>query len=102
MKTDRDETTEESEGHAKISRTRFARLFPDGGLIVMPPGTDWFQARRELIESYDDDNIEIIEIEITVVRSHGKPKLALVTEFPVSCPTCGEEFYVERECDGDK
>lgn len=75
-------------------RTRFARLFDGGGMIVEPPNVDFLEARRSLLESADDDDVEILEVEITVVRSHGKPRLQVAREHSVTCPTCGEEIQV--------
>ena len=49
-------------------RTRFARLFNGGGMIVEPANVDFLEARRSLMESADDDDVEILEVEITVVR----------------------------------
>lgn len=77
------------------SRSRFARLYSDGGIGVAAPGTDFETARRQLIESHDDPTVELLEIEITVLRSHGKPKLQAVTEHSATCPTCGETVYLE-------
>lgn len=78
-------------------RTRFARLYSDGSIGVCSASRDFSGARAELIGSSDDPDVELLEVEINVVRSHGKPKLREVTDRYVSCPTCGEEIYVSRE-----
>lgn len=81
------------------TRTRFARLYSDGGMGIMPAGTDFVEARRELIESHDDDDVELLEVEVTVIRSHGQPKLQVVREHSARCPCCGETVYVEVPSD---
>jgi hypothetical protein len=58
---------------------RFARLFSDGSLTVEAPGTDFLTARRRLLESSDDDDVEILEVDIRVLNTHGKPKLRVVS-----------------------
>lgn len=77
------------------SRTRFARLYSDGGMGLAPAGTEFVQARRELIESSDDPDVELLEVEVTVIRSHGLPKLHAIKEHRCTCPTCGETVYIE-------
>ena len=82
------------------SRSRFARLWPDGSMSVEPAGIDFFQARERLRNEGDDDEVELLEVEITVIRSHGKPKLHVVTEHSATCPCCGETVFVEVPTDG--
>lgn len=77
------------------SRSRFAQLYADGALIVMPAGHDFITARKEFLASSDDDDVELLEVEITVIRSHGRPKLQAVTEHSARCPTCGDTVFVE-------
>ena len=77
--------------------TRYARLFSDGSMSLMPTGTDPIEARRELIEGHEDDDVELLEVDITMVRSLGKPKLQAVKGKHVMCPTCGEDIWVEIE-----
>lgn len=77
------------------SRTRYARLYADGGISVMPAGASWEDARRSLIDSSDDDDTELLEIEITVIRTHGRPKLRALRSHSVCCPTCGDVIRVE-------
>lgn len=76
-------------------RTRYARLYADGGLGVMPAGASWEEARRNLLDSSDDDDTELLEIEITVIRTHGRPKLRVARSHSVCCPTCGDVVHVE-------
>lgn len=76
-------------------RTRYARLYADGGIAVMPAGASWEEARRNLLDSSDDDDTELLEIEITVIRTHGRPKLRAASSYSACCPTCGETVFVE-------
>lgn len=82
------------------SRSRFARLYSDGALIVMPAGHDFITARAEFMASGEDDDVELLEVELTVIRSHGQPKLRLVQEHSARCPCCGETVFVEVPTDG--
>lgn len=75
--------------------TRFARAWPDGTMSVESGGLDYIEARKRLVESHDDDDVELLEIIVTVVRNHGRPKLAAVREHCVMCPTCGETVCIE-------
>ena len=88
---------EESKPH----RTRFARLYSDGTMGVEQAGADFLTARQRLTEGHDDPDVELLEIEIVVIRSHGRPRLRAVTDRHVTCPTCGEEIYVEETADGE-
>lgn len=81
------------------TRTRYARLYSDGSLNVMPAGADFIASRKEMCG--EDPDTEMIEIEITVVRTHGRPHLREVTDRHIRCPTCGEEIYVEETSDGE-
>jgi len=75
-------------------RTRFARFYPDGSMVVEPPDVDLERARKSLADSSDDEDVEILEVEVTVVRRHGRPKLQAVRDHECLCPTCGERFQV--------
>lgn len=75
-------------------KKRYARLYSDGALSVEQFGVDQAEARRRLCID-DDDDTELLEVEIVIVRSFGKPKLQVVKEHEAICPTCGEQFYVE-------
>lgn len=79
----------------QVRRTRFARLYPDGSLGVDAGGVDFFDARRRLLGSTDDDDTELLEIEVTVIRTHGRPKMQQVREHSAVCPTCGDTVYFE-------
>jgi hypothetical protein len=61
----------------------------------MPAGASWEEARRNLLDSSDDDDTELLEIEITVIRTHGRPKLRAASSYSACCPTCGETVFVE-------
>lgn len=80
-------------------RTRFARVYSDGSISIEPAGLDFIDARNRLCAGHDDDDVELLELEITVIRSHGYPKMRAVTEHSARCPTCGETVYVEVPSD---
>lgn len=84
---------------ATDKRTRFARLYSDGSMGLEPAGTDFLTARERLLSSHDDADAEILEVDITVLRTHGKPKLRVARERQVTCPTCGEHIYIEDDAD---
>lgn len=77
-------------------RSRFARLYGDGSMTVLASHHDWHSARRELLASSDDDDTELLEVEISVIRTHGKPKLVVTHEREVRCPCCGEMVPVKE------
>lgn len=77
------------------TRTRFARLYGDGSISVEPAGTDFLLARKRLSEGNEDPDVKLLEIEVVVLRTHGRPHLKTVTSQVVTCPTCGEDIYVE-------
>lgn len=83
--------------HTAAPRTRFARLHGDGSISVEPFGIDFIEARRRLLDGNDDCDTEILEVELRVVRSHGAPKLQVVAEKVVTCPTCGEEIHIDAD-----
>jgi hypothetical protein len=74
---------------------RYARLYSDGSLGVCPDGRDLVQAREELSGSTDDADTELVEVEMRIVQTFGKPKLQIVREHSAQCPTCGTEVYIE-------
>lgn len=82
------------------SRTRFARVYGDGSMGIEPAGLDLIEARKRLLDSSDDDDVTIMEVEVTVIRTHGQPKLTAVREHHVACPTCGEIVHVEVPTNG--
>ena len=85
-------------GDVLRSRSRFARLWPDGSMEVFPAGVDFQQARGRLTSG--DKDVELLEIEIAVIRSHGMPMLRVVTEHSAVCPCCGEIVTIEAPRDG--
>jgi hypothetical protein len=93
MNSDQNQTTR------NFPRTRYACLFSDGGLIVMPAGMSFDAARREMMG--EDDTTEMLEVEIAVLRSHGRPHVKAVASRHICCPTCGENIYVEENQDGE-
>ena len=74
--------------------TRYARLYSDGSLGVEKYGVDELEARRMLCVS-DDDDTGLLEVEIRIIRTLGKPKLQTVKDHEAQCPTCGEVFYID-------
>jgi hypothetical protein len=80
---------------APRARTRFARLWPDGGMSVEPAGMDFAEARERMRVAGDDDDVELLEIEITVIRTHGSPHVKAVGEHHATCPCCGEIVTIE-------
>lgn len=86
---------EEQTTEAEPARpTRFARRYSDGTLSIERPSTDFFTARRSLVDGHDDDDVEILEVELRVVRSYGSPLQYQHQDRTVTCPTCGEEIRV--------
>jgi hypothetical protein len=75
--------------------TRFARLYPDGSVTVLSAKHDFTSARAELANSSDDDDTELLEVRLEVIRTHGKPKLRAVSLYVGCCPTCGELVSME-------
>jgi hypothetical protein len=61
---------------------RFARLYNDGSYNVSTEAEDYARAKRLLSDSRDDDDVELVQVEIRVVQSFGKPKLTIVSETP--------------------
>ena len=83
-------------GDIPKTRTRFARVYPGGSMSVCPATYDFVDARDDLIGSSDDQDVELLEVEINVIRTHGRPKMQTVTEIVITCPTCGEVIYADR------
>ena len=84
---------------ARPSRTRYARLWPDGEMTVMKAGMAFEDARETMLR--EDPDVEMLEIEVLVLRSHGRPQLRAVASRCVDCPTCGESIHVEETPDGE-
>lgn len=76
-----------------VRPTRFARLFSDGSISIEPAGTGFLEARKILCDRRDDPDTELLEIEISVVRTHGSPHIALIDDTLITCPTCGESIH---------
>ncbi len=76
---------------------RYARLYPDGSFNVDSGSTDLDTAIKRLSGSTDDDETQIVEVDIKVIATHGAPKLKVVREKCITCPTCSEEIYIEEE-----
>lgn len=81
--------------NAPVRPTRFARVYGDGSIGVEPPSVDFFTARKRLVDGRDDQDIEIVEIEMKVVRTYGRPLEYQYSERTVGCPTCGEEIQID-------
>lgn len=70
---------------------RIARLYADGSFNVdSGDAIDLADAKHRLGTSQDDDDTELVEVEIRVIKSYGKPKLSIVTELSMRCPCCQE------------
>ena len=65
----------------------------------MRAGLPFDEAKREM-DGHDPD-VEMLEVEVIVIRTHGRPHIKAVTNRSISCPTCGEEIYVEETADGE-
>lgn len=74
--------------------TRYARLYSDGSLGIERYGVDELKARESLCVS-DDDDTQLLEVEIRIIRNLGKPKLQTVKDHEAECPVCGEVFYID-------
>lgn len=75
---------------------RYARLYDDGSLSVERGGYDLETATRHLNASSDDDDTEMVQVHTRVVRTFGKPKLKIVKQHCVTCPTCSEEIWFDE------
>lgn len=75
---------------------RFARLYSDGSMNVDSGEVDLETAKYRLGISMDDSDTEIVEVEIKIVRNHGKPHLHVASERYVTCPTCSEHIAIEQ------
>jgi hypothetical protein len=62
-------------------------------MALEPSGIDFLEARRRLCDGHEDPDVELLEVEISVVRTHGHPHVALIDETWVTCPTCGERVH---------
>jgi hypothetical protein len=65
---------------------RFARRYSDGSFNVASDRQTKEEAIRAISGSTDDDDTEIVEVEVEIVASHGRPKLKIVHD---TCPLCG-------------
>ena len=57
---------------------RIARRYADGSFNVSTASEDLDRARQLLNESGDDDDTELVEVDIIITRSFGRPKLEVV------------------------
>lgn len=80
---------------------RFARLYSDGSMSVEAAGQDLESAKKLLSGSSDDDDTDFIEVHVRVVRMFGKPKMKLVKQHCITCPTCSEEIWYDEEKDDE-
>ena len=65
---------------------RFARRYSDGSFNVASARETKEEAIYAISGSTDDDNTEVVEVEIEIVASHGRPKLKIVSDI---CSECG-------------
>jgi hypothetical protein len=75
---------------------RFALLYGDGSFGVLIPDKGLDDARRELGFNGSDPDIEIVEVEIKVIASHGQPNLKVIHGKCVTCPTCQEVIDLDE------
>lgn len=80
-----------------MSNKRFAQLYSDGSLNVSSEGDDLVRARNLLCDSSDDDDTELVEVEISVIRSYGQPKMKIVKEHSAICDLCHSTVYFNIE-----
>jgi hypothetical protein len=57
---------------------RIARRYSDGSFNVSTESEDVDRARHLLNASSDDNDTELVEVDITITRSFGRPKLEVV------------------------
>ncbi len=62
---------------------RYARLYNDGSLNISSEGEDVSRALHLLSGSRDDDDTQLVEIEMRIVRSLGAPKLQIIPDAPL-------------------
>lgn len=74
---------------------RYARVYSDGSMGVCPDDRDLAQATKELSGSTDDEDTELVQVDIRVVKMFGKPKMQLVTDYSAICPCCATEVFIE-------
>lgn len=81
MSVDQDGLFEETGSPATtgIRVRRFARLYSDGSLNVSTEGESFERAKQLLSGSTDDDDTQLVQVDVRIVRSFGQPKLRLVT-----------------------
>ena len=65
---------------------RYARRYSDGSFNVASARETQEDAIRGISGSKDDDDTELVEVEIEIVASLGRPKLNIVSDI---CPGCG-------------
>lgn len=59
---------------------RYARLYDDGSYNVSGEAEDFQRAKQLLSDSRDDDDVELVQVEIQVVKSFGRPKLQVIPQ----------------------
>jgi hypothetical protein len=70
---------------------RYARRYSDGSFNVSAMEDDFDIARKRLSGSTDDDDTELVQVEIEIVRTFGQPKLELVPSQVCAC--CGHPWH---------
>jgi hypothetical protein len=77
---------------------RYAARYSDGSFNVSQESQDREKARNALIDSHDDDDVELVQVDITIVQSFGRPKLALVPTSETEQLRAALRAMVDRWC----
>lgn len=57
---------------------RFARVYSDGSVNVSSEGEDYARALKLMVDSSDDDDTQLVQVEFRVIGNFGSPKIKLV------------------------
>lgn len=63
---------------------RYACRYSDGSFNVSQESQDLHKARKMLLDSRDDDDAELVQVDIEIVQSFGRPKLKIVQAEPAT------------------
>jgi hypothetical protein len=72
---------------------RYAILYSDGSFNVSNDGEDLISARKRLGNCDEED--ELVQVEIKVIQTFGKPNLQIAGELSAVCDTCHSTVYFE-------
>ena len=74
---------------------RYAILYSDGSFNVSNEGADLIEARKRLCFNPEEED-ELVQVEIKVIRTFSKPKLQIAKELSAICDTCHSTVYFEQ------